>query len=199
MFRFRDGRQGAWVSRVPAPLAAMGLMLLMFLTVGTLAAQESGAVEASPNMPSLDYDGFLKATLAITRDMRDVEQAFRRMVFNVLARNRDDHVRQHAYLMDERGEWRLAPAFDLTFANGPGGEHYMAVEGEGHAITHRHVETLGLRHGIAQKRIAEIVEAVRDALGDWPRHARATGVGASLATVSGGLEQMDRQFQGSKD
>lgn len=158
-----------------------------------------GAVEASPDMPSLDYDGFLKATLAITRDMRDVEQAFRRMVFNVLARNRDDHVRQHAYLMDERGEWRLAPAFDLTFANGPGGEHYMAVEGEGHAITHRHVETLGLRHGIAQKRIAEIVEAVRDALGDWPRHARATGVGASLATVSGGLEQMARQFQGSKD
>lgn len=157
-----------------------------------------GAAEAVPHMPSLDYDGFLKATLAITRDMRDVEQAFRRMVFNVLAHNRDDHVRQHAYLMDERGEWRLAPAFDLTFANGPGGEHYMAVEGEGRAITRQHVETLGARHGLAQKRVAAIVEAVRDALGDWPHHAHATGVGVSLATVSAGLEQMDRLFMGAR-
>ncbi len=82
-----------------------------------------GAIEASPHMPSLDYDGFLRATLSITRDMRDVEQAFRRMVFNVLAHNRDDHVCQHAYLMDDKGEWRLAPAFDLTFSHGPGGEH----------------------------------------------------------------------------
>lgn len=156
-----------------------------------------GAVEASPHMPSLDYDGFLKATLAITRDMRDVEQAFRRMVFNVLARNRDDHVRQHAFLMDERGGWRLAPAFDLTFANGPGGEHYMAVEGEGDAITRRHVEALGARHGIAPRRIAEIVEAIRDALADWPLHARETGVGVSLAVVSQGLTEVGRQFQGS--
>lgn len=156
-----------------------------------------GAVEASPHMPSLDYDGFLKATLAITRDMRDVEQAFRRMVFNVLARNRDDHVRQHAYLMDERGEWRLAPAFDLTFASGPGGEHYMAVEGEGNAITRRHVASLGARHGIARRRIIEIVEAVRAALGDWPRHARETGVGVSLAEVSEGLGQVGRQFEES--
>lgn len=156
-----------------------------------------GAVEARPHMPSLDYDGFLKATLAITRDMRDVDQAFRRMVFNVLGRNRDDHVRQHAFLMDERGEWRLAPAFDLTFANGPGGEHYMAVEGEGNAITRQHVETLGARHGIARKRIAEIVEAVREALGGWPRHARETGVGVSLATVSAGLDHVARQFHGT--
>lgn len=155
-----------------------------------------GAVEASPHMPSLDYDGFLKATLAITRDMRDVEQAFRRMVFNVLARNRDDHVRQQAYLMDARGEWRLAPAFDLTFANGPGGEHYMAVEGEGDAITRQHIEALGIRHGIARKRIEEIVEAVRAALAEWPRHARETGVGVSLAPVRKGLSDVARQFQG---
>lgn len=155
-----------------------------------------GAIEASPHIPSLDYDGFLKATLTITRDMRDVEQAFRRMVFNVLARNRDDHVRQHAFLMDERGGWRLAPAFDLTFANGPGGEHYMAVEGEGDAITRRHVETLGARYGIAPRRIAETVAAVRDALAEWPRHARETGVGVSLAVVSQGLIDVGRQFQG---
>jgi len=153
-----------------------------------------GALEASPHMPSVDYDGFLKATLAITHSMADVEQAFRRMVFNVLARNRDDHVRQHAYLMDDRGDWRLAPAFDLTFSNGPGGEHYMAVLGEGRAITLEHVEKLGKNHGIPAKRVTATIDDVRSALADWPSHARDTGVSVSTETVSEGLASMAQQF-----
>lgn len=153
-----------------------------------------GALEASPHVPSVDYDGFLRATLAITQSMADVEQAFRRMVFNVLSRNRDDHVRQHAYLMDDRGDWRLAPAFDLTFSNGPGGEHYMAVQGEGRTITREHVETLGKIHGVAAKRIAAIIDDVRAALADWPTHARETGVTESMAAVSEGLDSVARQF-----
>jgi serine/threonine-protein kinase HipA len=153
-----------------------------------------GAVEASPNMPSLDYDVFLRATLSITRDMRDVEQAFRRMVFNVLAHNRDDHVRQHAYLMDDKGEWRLAPAFDLTFSHGPGGEHYMAVMGEGRDISRAHVEALGVRHGIAVKRIRLIFDEVRAAIANWSLFAQAVGVAGSLHPVRNAIESVDRAF-----
>lgn len=153
-----------------------------------------GVLEASPHMPSVDYDGFLKATLAITHSMADVEQAFRRMVFNVLARNRDDHVRQHAYLMDHRGDWRLAPAFDLTFSNGPGGEHYMAVVGEGRTITREHVERLGRAHGLSPKRVVSIMDDVRAALVDWASHARNTGVEVSMATVSQGLGAVAQDF-----
>jgi len=153
-----------------------------------------GALEASPDMPSVDYDGFLRATLAITRSMADVEQAFRRMVFNVLARNRDDHVRQHAYLMDDRGEWRLAPAFDLTYSNGPGGEHYMAVVGEGRTITRAHIEKLGKSHGFSVKTVAAIIDDIRTALADWPVHARETGVTASLPIVSEGLASIGEHF-----
>ncbi|WP_395337615.1 type II toxin-antitoxin system HipA family toxin (plasmid) [Novosphingobium sp. BL-8H] len=153
-----------------------------------------GALEASPHMPSVDYDGFLRATLAITRNLADVEQAFRRMVFNVLARNRDDHVRQHAYLMDNRGDWRLAPAFDLTYSNGPGGEHYMAVQGEGRTITRTHVEKLGKSHGIAAKAVAAIIDDVCAALADWPMHAREFGIERSSAAVREGLEEVARQF-----
>ena len=153
-----------------------------------------GAVEAPPHMPSLDYDGFLRATLSITRDMRDVEQAFRRMVFNILAHNRDDHVRQHVYLMDDKGAWRLAPAFDLTFSHGPGGEHYMAVMGEGRNITRAHVEALGARHGIAAKRVALIVEEVLSAIADWTRFARDVGVAGSLQPVRNALETVDLAF-----
>jgi serine/threonine-protein kinase HipA len=145
-------------------------------------------------MPSLDYDGFLRATLSITRDMRDLEQAFRRMVFNVLAHNRDDHVRQHAYLMDDKGEWHLAPAFDLTFSHGPGGEHYMAVMGDGRNITRAHVEALGVRHGIAAKRITLIVDEVRAAVAGWARFAQAVGIAGSFNPVRNALEAVDQYF-----
>jgi serine/threonine-protein kinase HipA len=153
-----------------------------------------GAIEASPHMPSLDYDGFLRATLSITRDMRDVEQAFRRMVFNILTHNRDDHVLQHAYLMDEKGEWHLAPAFDLTFANGPGGEHYMAVMGESRDITRAHAEALGVRHGIAAKRIAAIIDEVKDAVAGWHKVAGEAGVSGSKAEISGRLAAVNAAF-----
>jgi serine/threonine-protein kinase HipA len=131
-------------------------------------ARATGAVEASPNMPSLDCGGFFSATLSIARDLRDIELDFRRLVFNILAHNRDSHVRQHAYLMDAdgqgRGEWQLAPTFDLTFSHGPIGEHYMAVMGEDRAITRDAIEALGARHGIAPKRVAAIIEEVRGGL-----------------------------------
>ena len=143
----------------------------------------AGALEALPDVPSIDYDGLLRATMAITRHAGDVERAFRRMVFNVLAHNRDDHTRQHSYLMDSDGAWRLAPAYDLTFSNGPGGEHYLAVEGEGRAPTRSQVVTLGRRHSLSDRTIAAIIDAVRGALADWPRLAATLGVTASRSEI----------------
>lgn len=135
----------------------------------------SGVIEARPSLPS-SYDTFLRATHAITRHADDVAAAFRRMVFNVVSCNRDDHTRQHSFLMSERGDWRLAPAYDLTFAAGPGGEHYLDIEGEGRHPTKGHVRTLGLRHGLSDRLIEEIVEAVGDAVAAWPKFAAAMGV-----------------------
>ncbi len=140
----------------------------------------SGAIEVPPHMPS-SYDTFLRATRAITRRATDVVEVFRRMVFNVLAHNRDDHLRQHAYLMDAGGDWRLAPAYDLTYAPGPGGEHYLDVEGEGRAPTRAHVEALAARHGIGTRAVAAIVEDTRAAIADWTEFARMSGVGAASA------------------
>ena len=154
----------------------------------------AGAVEAPAHMPSLDYDGFLRATLAITRHAGDVEQAFRRMVFNVLSHNRDDHTRQHAYLMDYAGGWRLAPAYDLTFSAGPGGEHCLAIEHEGRNPTREHVERIGKRHGLSARTIAAIINEVRAALSDWPRHAAELGVTASRQDVTHCLVAIDRGF-----
>jgi serine/threonine-protein kinase HipA len=135
----------------------------------------SGAVEAPWRTPA-SYDLFLRATQAITRHADDVQAAFRRMVFNVLASNRDDHTRQHSYLMDEHGQWRLAPAYDLTYSAGPGGEHYLDVEGEGKNPTREHVRVLGRRHGLSDRLIESIIDEVFAAVADWAHFADETGV-----------------------
>jgi serine/threonine-protein kinase HipA len=150
----------------------------------------AGALEARPDMPSANYDLFLRATRAITRRADDVTAAYQRMVFNVLACNRDDHTRQHSYLMGPDGDWRLAPAYDLTYAPGPGGEHYMDIEGEGRRPTRAQVTTLGKKHGLNADRVAEVVDKVRAAVAAWPKFAKAAGVTAASAKEAGDAHAM---------
>ncbi len=144
----------------------------------------AGALEAPPDAPS-SYDLFLRATRAITRRADDVAATFRRMVFNVIACNRDDHTRQHAYLMDSAGDWRLAPAFDLTYAPGPNGEHYLDIDGEARRPTRAQIASLGKKHGLDAKRVSAMVEQAIDAVRGWPSQAKAAGVSrASIKIVS---------------
>lgn len=142
-----------------------------------------GAVEAPMTPGALNYDQFLRVTQRITRNAEDVALAFRRIIFNVLAHNRDDHVRQHAYLMDQKGAWSLSPAYDLTYAPGPGGEHYLDIEGEGRNVTRKHIESLGAKHGLGAKAIDVMVAEVAAAVGDWPTFAAAAGVTVETAKL----------------
>jgi serine/threonine-protein kinase HipA len=140
----------------------------------------SGAIESPPHTPS-SYDILLRATRAITRRADDVAAAFRRMVFNILEHNRDDHTRQHAFLMDASGDWRLAPAYDLTCSAGPGGEHYLDVEGEGRSPTRAHIVKLAKRHGFSGKQAATVIDDVIAAISGWEALAKRTGVSAASA------------------
>lgn len=88
----------------------------------------TGADYQSPG--ALDYVNFLRATHMCTNDVREKAIAFERAVFNVAFNNRDDHPKNFAYLMSPTGEWKLAPAYDVTFCEGPGGYHQMDVMGE---------------------------------------------------------------------
>jgi len=93
----------------------------------------AGFLHADYRIPSVDSTTFLRATRAMTHDEREVVKAYRRVVFNVAFNNRDDHVKNFAFCLDRRRHWKLAPAYDLTFNEGPGGEHQMDVCGEGRA------------------------------------------------------------------
>jgi serine/threonine-protein kinase HipA len=92
----------------------------------------TGADFRSPG--ALDYVNFLRATQMCTNDVREKALAFERAVFNVVFNNRDDHPKNFSYVMSASGRWTLAPAYDVTFCEGPGGYHEMDVMGEALAV-----------------------------------------------------------------
>ena len=96
----------------------------------------AGALHADFTMPgSVNYTAFLRATRAITRSEEQVRKAFDRAVFNVLFNNRDDHPKNFSYRLGRERRWELAPAYDLSFNEGPNCEHQLAIHGLGKNIT----------------------------------------------------------------
>lgn len=127
----------------------------------------SGLLHNDFRVPSLDYEDLVNLTSILTRDIREVEKMFRIAVFNILAHNRDDHSKNFSFLMDHTGEWKLAPAYDLTFSTGPNGEQSTMVMGEGRKPGIPHLKKLGLEVNIDKNKIDEIIEQTRSALQKW--------------------------------
>ncbi|MCA2371769.1 type II toxin-antitoxin system HipA family toxin [Agrobacterium genomosp. 3 str. CIP 111-78] len=131
----------------------------------------SGLLNASHREATLNYEQLHKLTHMMTRDAAEVLKMFRNMVFNVYARNRDDHAKNHAFLMDGNGRWSLAPAYDLTFSSGPGGEHSTAIAREGRNPGMSHLLAVSKGASISGQDAREVIEQVRAAVECWPQFA----------------------------
>jgi serine/threonine-protein kinase HipA len=126
------------------------------------------------------YEQAFDAINRLELSMHAREQQFRRMIFNVVARNQDDHVKNIAFLMDKAGRWSLSPAFDVTYAyNAAGlwtGRHQMTINGKTDDFTREDFEEVaqvaGLKRGAPETILAEVMDAVKD----WPRYAKIAGV-----------------------
>lgn len=119
----------------------------------------AGALHANFRLPSaVDYTTFLRATRLFTHDEREVKKAFERAVFNVVFHNRDDHSKNVSFRLDRDRRWRLAPCYDLTFCEGPGGEHQMDVCGEGRNITRAKMLELAGQGGLEASWATEIID-----------------------------------------
>ena len=107
--------------------------------------------------------------------MAQLLEQYRRMVFNVIARNQDDHVKNIAFLMDRAGQWSLSPAFDITWAYNPGGAwtgtHQMSINGKRDDITLDDFAECAGAASINARRARDIIEQVRDAVRQWPTFA----------------------------
>ena len=123
------------------------------------------------------YEGWFDTIRALGMGQPSVNEAFRRMVFNVATVNFDDHVKNFAFLMDREGRWRLAPAYDLTYAENDAWtrQHQMSVNGRFREIRRTDLLHVGRTFDIpvAGRRI---IEQVMEALDGWPAYADAASV-----------------------
>lgn len=112
-----------------------------------------------------------------------VEQQFRRMTFNMIARNQDDHVKNIAFLMDKAGRWSLSPAFDMTYSYNRSGvwtaSHQMSMNGKRDGFTLEDFKACAKTASMKRGRAEAIVEEVRAAVARWQDFAGAAGVAES--------------------
>ena len=132
----------------------------------------SAALNVDYRLPSLDYEMLLRLTRRLTGDEREVVKAFERCVFNVLTHNRDDHSRNFAFFLDHQRRWKLAPAFDLTFNEGPRAEHFTTIAGEGRAPSRSHLLELARRSGISMKQAGESLDHLCNGMSALPDLAK---------------------------
>jgi serine/threonine-protein kinase HipA len=166
---------------VPLGDAQHALVLDRFDRVGAERrhVQSFAAIlEADFRVDLVDYATLLERTMRLTRDFSQVAQALRLAAFNVMAGNRDDHIKNVSFLMDPAGRWRMAPAYDLTFG-GSGGYHAMSCDGESRAPDAGHVERVGLRAGFDRHQVRAVIDQVTAAFGRWDEFADAAGVPAA--------------------
>ncbi|MDR3220868.1 MAG: type II toxin-antitoxin system HipA family toxin [Candidatus Accumulibacter sp.] len=120
---------------------------------------------------STDYTAFLRATRLLTRDEREVHKAYARAVFNVLFHNRDDHPKNFAWRLGRDRRWRLAPAYDLSFSEGPMGQHHLDVCGEGQSVKRGHLLRLAAEGGVPKKTAEAVMERMLEQAASFSRRA----------------------------
>lgn len=108
----------------------------------------------------------------------DAEQLFKRMVFNLVARNQDDHPKNIAFLMDKSGTWKLSPAFDMTYAHNPSGDwthkHQMTVNGKREGFVYD--DLIAVADEMNIKKGSQIIDQIVEVVSRWREFAKAVGV-----------------------
>ena len=138
------------------------------------------------------YEQAVETLRLLARPQAEIEEQFRRAVFNILIRNQDDHVKNIAYLMDRDGEWRLSPAFDVGYAYNPAGDwtsrHQMSLNGKRDDFLLEDLVEFGAYCGLKRRAALAEVRRLGDTVRAWPAYAEEAGVnGADISAVSKGL------------
>lgn len=162
-----------------------------------LHMQSFGAI-AHLDFNNAQANSYEQALLVIRRlglSMDDVEEQFRRMAFNVVARNQDDHVKNIAFLMNKQGKWSLAPAFDMIYSYNPSGnwttQHQMSLNDKRDNFTVEDFkavgETISMKRGRAQAILKEVIEAVQR----WPDCADQAMIGTDQTDAIARTHRLD--------
>ncbi|MCD6269998.1 MAG: type II toxin-antitoxin system HipA family toxin [Deltaproteobacteria bacterium] len=129
---------------------------------------------------SYSYEQAIQVIRRMELPRKNMDQLVLRAIFNVVGRNCDDHVKNIAFLMNRRGEWRLSPAFDISYAWNPSGEwtsrHQMSVNGKRDGFKREDLLALAKAADIKKARAEQMVQRVIEAVRRWPDFAGEAGV-----------------------
>ncbi len=141
------------------------------------------------------YEQALRTIRKLEMPMESIEEQFRRMAFNIIARNQDDHVKNISYLMDPSGEWTLSPAFDVTYSFNPDGawtsEHQMSLNGKRRNFCLEDFKACAKNASIMRGRAEDILGQVHDAVLNWKNFADDAGVAGSVADRIGQVHRLN--------
>lgn len=129
---------------------------------------------------SYSYEQAILTIRDLGLGMDVVEQQYKRAVFNVVARNQDDHVKNISFLMDRSGSWRLSPAYDVAYSYNPSGawtrDHQMSLAGRRNDFDHDDLMEFASNAGLKPARARQVIEDVAGSVAQWSRHAGEANV-----------------------
>ena len=142
---------------------------------------------------TLDYGNLIFQAKKLTNNAQAAEQMFRRAVFNVLSHNRDDHSKNFAFLMDAKGVWSLAPAYDLTFSSSSQGYHSTACAGN--YVDPGRKELLELAIALSINKAKVTIDEIKGIIDRWRKYAELSGVSeVSIKTIETSLKTIRSRF-----
>ncbi len=146
----------------------------------------AGLMHDNFRLSNMDYGHVMDAAFRLENHVGGYEKVLRLAAFNVFAHNKDDHSQNISFLMNHKGEWQLAPSYDLTFSFSSHGFHNTTVAGEGKSPGSQHLIELANLFGVNNSK--EIIEQINDVISNWKHYARECGViKASLRLIDNTL------------
>lgn len=143
----------------------------------------AGLTHTDFNVPKhYSYDMLLKLTLNLTGEQAAVEEQYRRMVFNVIARNQDDHAKNFSFLMDQKGNWRISPAYDITYANGAEytKNHQLSIRGKVNNFTMEDLLYIAKESSIKESWAKEIIQQSIEVVSSFENRAQELKINYNL-------------------
>ncbi len=135
----------------------------------------AGLTHCNFNVPMhYSYDELFRLTRYLTGNQQDLYELYRRMVFNIIGKNQDDHAKNFAFLMDEKGTWSLSPAYDITYANGTGytKNHQLSLRGKTNDFTKKDLLDIAKLHSLKDNIAKEIIEQTIDIFSTFRSRAK---------------------------
>jgi len=140
----------------------------------------AGLINANFRVADCDYETLLKVCYKLTGSHDEVTQLYRRMVFNVMTGNRDDHTKNFSFIMSADGKWHNSPAYDITYNRGINGWHSMAIGTGGKLITLENLLEVAKVFSITKKQVTGIVEDVSESMNLWFEESKNHSIPGSL-------------------